>query len=82
MEYLLVTQLLNFCKNNLITDIFIIPQLYQYFLELMQAIDNSLPIGAKTVAEISDIVTEHEKNRQVFEATCIAQVKITFNQFN
>ena len=53
--------------------------LYSSCVELAQVLELSLPLGPKTAENISEIVTEYDHNREVFEATCIAQLKINSN---
>ena len=81
LEYLLVAELIKFCNQNEIeADICIIQQLYMTCLDLMQVMDPSLPISTKSIEEIIKIVNEYDRHRQVFQATCIAQVKINFDK--
>ena len=81
LEYLLVAELIKFCNQNEIeADICIIQQLYMTCLDLMQVMDPSLPISTKSIEEIIKIVNEYNRHRQVFQATCIAQVKINFDE--
>ena len=78
LEYLLVAELIKFCNQNEIeADICIIQQLYMTCLDLMQVMD---PSPTKSIEEIIKIVNEYDRHRQVFQATCIAQVKINFDE--
>ena len=77
LEYLLVSQILTFCRRNEIdTCLDTVQKIYLSCVELAQVLDISQPLGPKTLEDISKIVDEYESYRKVFEATCIAQLKI------
>ena len=81
LEYLLVSQILSFCRQwEIDTELVTIQKLYSTCVELAQILDGSLPLGLKRDSDISQIVDEYETHRRVFEATCIAQLKINLKQ--
>ena len=81
LEYLLVSQILHFCRQNHVeTDLVTIQKFYSSCVEVAEILEISLPLGSKTVADISKIVDEYDSYRKVFEATCIAQLHINSNQ--
>ena len=76
LEYLLISQIFKSCGDRVELDTDMICKLYSCCVELAQIQELSIPLGPKTTDEISKILEEYEKNRQVFEATCITQLKI------
>ena len=50
--------------------------IYLSYVEVAQSLDIPEPLGPKTSEELSKIMDEYEANRKVFEATCIAQLKL------
>ena len=77
LEYFLVSQILTFCRQNQIdTCLDTVQGIYLSCVELAQVLDISQPLGPNTTEEISKILDEYESHRKVFEATCIAQLKI------
>ena len=78
LEYLLVCQILSLLRRNQMNrDSNVVHKIYTACLELCHLKDISLPLGQKTCNEISSIIAEYDKHKQVFECTCIAQLKIT-----
>ena len=49
--------------------------LYTACMEVAEAMEFSLPLGPKTSLEISQVVDEYDRNREVFEAICVTQHK-------
>ena len=77
LEYLLISEILNQCrKKEIDADLDIVQKLYLSCVELTQVLELSIPLGPKTLEDISKIVDEYERHRKVFEATCIAQLQI------
>ena len=77
LEYLLISEILNQCrKKEIDADLYIVQKLYLSCVELTQVLELSVPLGPKTLEDISRIVDEYERHRKVFEATCIAKLQI------
>lgn len=77
LEYLLVSQILTFCRRyQMDTCLDTVQKIYLSCVELSQILDISQPLGPKTIEDVSKIVDEYERYRKVFEATCIIQLKI------
>ena len=77
LEYFLILQILRFCRQNHIdTSLDTVHEIYLSCVELAQALDIYQPLGPKRAEEITKIMDEYESHRKVFEATCIAQLKI------
>ena len=55
-------------------------KIYTACFELCQGADASLPLREKTAEEVTDIIGEYDKHGRVFESTCIAQLKINYDQ--
>ena len=75
LEYLLILCLLR--RNEMDRDLNMIEKIYTACLELCHVNDITVPLGQKTCNEISSIISEYDKNREIFESTCIAQLKVT-----
>lgn len=80
LEYLLIAEIIKLChQNDIELDLSIYQKLYHTCLDIMQSIDSSLPISQKNTEEIGKIVNEYDRHRKVFEATCIAQIRINID---
>ena len=80
LEYLLIAELIKLCnRSDIEAEYSIIHQLYLTCFDLMQEMDPSWPIAKKSMEEITKIVKEYDQHRRVFEATCIAQLKINID---
>ena len=74
LEYLLVSQLIKYCRNDG-TDISLdtVSMLYTLCVEVAQALEMHLPLGQKSSDDVSKIILEYEHNLKVLEAMCITQ---------
>ena len=72
LEYLLVCQILCLLRRNeMDRDLNMIEKIYTACLELCHFNDITVPLGQKTCNEISSIISEYDKNREIFESTFI-----------
>ena len=77
LEYLLISEILKQCRiKEIDADLDIVQKFYLSCVELTRVLELSIPLGPKTLEDISKIVDEYERHRKVFEATCIAQLQI------
>ena len=77
LEYLLISHIIKFCKNNGIDiSLDVVHMLYSSCVELVQALEIHVPLGQKTSEEISKVIKEYECNLKVFEKKCVTQLQI------
>ena len=81
LEFLLVCQILSLLRRKEVdSDLHVTHKIYTTCVELCQSTAAVLPLSIKTPDELSNIIDEYNKNKKIFESTCIAQLKINHEQ--
>lgn len=80
-EYILISQIVkHLCLKRIDPDVDVIHVIYTACTDLVSAFKMSWPLGSKNEEEVNTILQEHDKNRKVFEAVCVTQLKINAQQ--
>ena len=77
LEYLVVSEILSYCnRTNMETDVGTTTIIYSAVLQLANAMDVLIPLGPKDEQGIRKVICAYERNRVLFEALCITQLKM------
>ena len=77
LEYLVVSEILSYCnRTNMETDIGTTTIIYSAVLQLENAMDVLIPLGPKDEQRIRKVISAYERNRALFEALSITQLKM------
>ncbi len=80
LEYILVAQIVKYLQlKGVDWDVDTVHAVYIVCTELTGVLKVSWPLGWKNDRELNLILSELEKNKRVFESTCITQLKINFS---
>ena len=73
----MVSEILSYCNcTNTETDVGTITIIYSAVLDFADAMDVLIPLGPKDEQGISKVISVYERNRALFEALCITQLKM------